>query len=211
MLSNRKMFNRATAKWQAFHEAGEFSLPVDAGKTAIISSFFTDEPPDTETGITELESFQSEARELAKRTLASGGRPELAIDATRDDITDLIRDREVATMYIIGNGSLASFIVAEKNYYDWLDVSNATTHLKLGNFVQRQCGGLTRVFNAPVGLFAVSDPRNVHAAFDTEFYPLSLDDPVNEKVQPIFSSDHLTAGYIHYETIKALGSIVNET
>jgi hypothetical protein len=203
MAGDRQLFKRAKSKWETLRDEGCFSLPAELGKTAIVSSFFTDEPPDTETGITELEAFRSEAFELAKRIQANGGRTELAIDVTRNDVTDLIQDSEVATMYMIGNGSLSNLIIAERDYYDWLNVSAATTHLKLGNFIQRQCGGLTRIFNAPLGLFAVSDPRNVHAAFDAEFYPLSLDDPVNEQIQPVFNTPHVS-----YEMIKALGSTV---
>lgn len=203
MASDRQLFRRAKIKWESLRDEGSFSLSAELGKTAIISSFFTDEPPDTETGITELEAFRSEAFELAKRIQANGGKTELAIDATRNDITDLIRDSEVATMYMIGNGSLSNLIIAERDYYDWLNVSTATTHLKQGNFIQRQCGGLTRTFNAPLGLFAVSDPRNVRAAFDAEFYPLSLDDPVNEQIQPVFDTPHVS-----YDMIKALGSTV---
>lgn len=203
MAGDRQLFKRAKTKWESLRDEGNFSLSAELGKTAIISSFFTDEPPDTETGITELEAFRSEALELAKRIQANGGRTELAIDATRDDITDLIQDPDVATMYMIGNGSLSNLIIAERDYYDWLNVSAATTHLKQGSFIQRQCGGLTRIFNAPLGLFAVSDPRNVHAAFDAEFYPLSLDDPVNEKIQPVFDTPHVS-----YDMIKALGTTV---
>ena len=160
MAGDRHLFKRAKTKWESLRDEGKFSLSAELGKTAIISSFFTDEPPDTETGITELEAFRSEALELAKRIQANGGRTELAIDATRDDITDLIQDPDVATMYMIGNGSLSNLIIAERDYYDWLNVSAATTHLKQGSFIQRQCGGLTRILNAPLGLFAVSDPRN---------------------------------------------------
>lgn len=203
MASDRQLFKRAKIKWESLRDAGNLSLSAELGKTAIISSLFTDEPPDTETGITELEAFRSEAFELAKRIQANRGKTELAIDATRSDITDLIQDPEVATMYMIGNGSLSNLIIDERDYYDWLNVSVATTHLKQGDFVQRQCGGLTRALNAPLGLFAVSDHRNVHAAFDDEFYPLSLDDPVNEKIRPVFDTPHVS-----YGTVKALGSTV---
>ena len=111
-------------------------------------------------------------------------------------------DPEVASMYVIGNGSLSTLLLDVRDYYDWTNVADATTHLKRGVFVQRQCGGLTRVLNVPLGLFAVSDHRNVHAALDAEFYPRSLDDPVNEKVQPIFTVDQ-----VGYDTIKSLGSV----
>jgi hypothetical protein len=203
MPGNHKLFNRAKAKWELLSKDGHFSVPAEIGKTAIISSFFTDEPPDTRTGISELTAFRTEAKEIAARVQTAGGTPELAIDATRDEITSLIQDPEVATMYVIGNGSLSTLMLDEKDYYDWEYAAAATTHLKRGNFVQRQCGGLTRVLNVPLGLFVVSDARNVHAAFnDPEFYPLSLDDPVNEKVKPVFDIDQ-----VDYNVIKDLGSV----
>src|SRR5260370_9119875 len=104
MPGDRQRFKRAKTKWESLREEGSSSLSAELGKAAIISSFFKDEPPDAETGITELEAFRSEAFELAKRVQANGGKPELAIDATRNDITDLIQDPEVATMHVIGNG-----------------------------------------------------------------------------------------------------------
>lgn len=208
MPGDRKLFNRAKKKWELLGKEGHFSVPVELGKTAIISSFFTDEPPDTETGITELAAFRSEARELASRIHLAGGKPEVAIDANRNDITQMIQDPSIANIYIIGNGSLSNLLLDEKDYYDWLNVSQVTTHLKQGKFIQRQCGGLTRLLNVPLGLFAISDPRNVHAALDRDFYPLSLDDPVNDKIQPIFES-----ALLDYSTIKGIGllQLLNES
>lgn len=203
MPGNRKTFNKAMEKWELLGKEGCLSVPPELGKTAIVSSFFTDEPPDTTTGITELASFRNEAKELATRIHATGGRPELAIDATRHDITRLVQDPEVASMYVIGNGSLSTLLLDVKDYYDWTNVSDATTHLKLGEFIQRQCGGLTRTVNVPLGLFAVNDHRSVHAALDAEFYPLSLDDPVNELVLPVFDTDR-----VGYDMIRSLGSTV---
>ena len=202
MAGDKKKFTQAMYKWEGLKKDGHMSSSPEIGKTAIISTFFTDEPLDTETGVTELEAFRSEARELANRTLSAGGRPLLAIDATRTDIDDIIKDPDVASMYVIGNGSLSTLMLDVKDYYDWQNVSEASTHLKLGVFVQRQCGGLTRFVNVPMGLFAVMDPRNVHAALDPAFYPLTLDDPVNELVRPVFFDET-----VNYEDIKKLGSV----
>lgn len=201
MPGNRKTFNRAMAKWEHLEKEGHLSVPPELGRTAIISSSFTDEPPDTMTGITELASFRNEAKELAARIHAVGGKPELVIDATRHDITQLVQDPGVASMYVIGNGSLSALLLDVKDYYDWTNISDATTHLKQGKFIQRQCGGLTRIVNVPLGLFAVNDHRSVHAALDAEFYPLNLDDPVNELVLPVFDVDR-----VGYDMIKNLGS-----
>jgi hypothetical protein len=203
MAGNRKTFNRALTKWEQLHREGSFSAPTNAGKIAIISSYYTDEPLDTDTGVSELTSFRTEALALADRTHAQGLEPTVAIDASRSDITRLIQDPEVASMYIIGNGSLSTLLLGEKDYYDWRDVSDASTHLKQGLFVQRQCGGLSRTINVPMGLFAVTDMSNVHAATGQDFYPLSLDDAENDKIEQVFS-----ALSIDYDDIIKLGSAV---
>lgn len=201
MASEHQKFNRAQAKWSGFMEAGDLSVPIEIGRTAIISSYFTDEDPDTVTGMSELAMFRGEALALADRIHQAGGEPELAIDATRYDIDRLIQDPEVASVYVIGNGSLSSLLLGVKDYYDWTSVSEATTHVKQGVFVQRQCGNLSRVRNVPMGLFAVTDPRNVHAALGDDFYPLSLDDIENEKIKPVFQ-----IGQVDYDSIRRLGA-----
>jgi hypothetical protein len=102
-------------------------------------------------------------------------------------------------MYVIGNGSLSALILEVNERYEWQEVAAATTHLKTGVFIQRQCGGLTRSLNVPMGLFVVSNPMNVYAAVGVEFYPLSLDDPENDRIQPVFRNEP-----VGYRTIKAL-------
>ncbi|MEK7599882.1 MAG: hypothetical protein AAB462_02515 [Patescibacteria group bacterium] len=201
MASEHQMFNRAQAKWSGLIEAGNLSVPVEIGRTAVISSYFTDEEPDTVTGMSELAMFRGEALDLADRIQQSGGDPELAIDATRHDINRLIQDPEIANIYVIGNGSLSSLLLDVKDYYDWKSVSEATTHIKQGIFVQRQCGNLSRVRNVPMGLFAITDPRNVHAALGDDFYPLNLDDVENEKIKPVFGTDQ-----VDYDSIRRLGA-----
>ena len=203
MAGNRKTFNRALLKWEQLQRDGSFSMDTHVGKIAIISSYFTDEPLDTATGVTELTSFRSEALALADRTRAQGLEPTVAIDASRHDVTRLLQDPEVASMYIIGNGSLSTLLLGEKDYYDWRDISDASTHLKQGFFIQRQCGGLSRTVNVPMGLFAVMDMSKVHAASGKDFYPLSLDDAENDKIVPVFTE--LTIGY---DDIIKLGSAV---
>jgi hypothetical protein len=203
MPGNRKVFNRALSKWEQLQKDCHVSAPANLGKVAIISSYFTDEPPDTVTGISELSSFRTEALALADRSRSEGIEPTVAIDASRNDITRLIQDPNVVSMYIIGNGSLSAVLLGEKDYYDWIDVSEASTHLKQGLFIQRQCGSLARneSINVPMGLFAVTEICNVHAALGQDFYPLSLDDPENDKIQPVFS-----APSVSYDDIVKFGS-----
>ena len=200
MASDRQKFRVAVAKHEMLRREKHCSVPPEFGKTAIVSSVFTDEDLDTERGVTELESFRREAYSLADLVIARAGTPELAVDASRDDIDRIIKDPDISDIYVIGNGSLSTLILDVRDYYDWLNVSEATDHLKLGKFIQRQCGGLTRSFNVPMGLFAVCRPSDVHAALDDAFYPASLDDPVNEKIQPVLNM----ARPVTYEEIKAI-------
>lgn len=199
MASDKQLFTRATTHWELLRSDGHFSATPEQGIIAVISSKFTDDEPDSITGITELESFRTEAFEIADRAVKNGLKAEVAIDASRDDITRLIQDPSIASMFMIGNGSLSSLILDVEDRFDWHDAARATNHLKLGGFVQRQCGGLSRRFNVPLGLFVVEDPRNVHAAVGREFYPLSLDDPENQKIQPVFTSKKFS-----YESIKSI-------
>jgi hypothetical protein len=205
MPGNRKLFRRAQHRWLQLAGSDQVSLPTYSGVTAIICSSFTDEPLDTLTGKSELELFQEEAREIARRLSRVHRRARVVLDATRADITMVVQDKSVSDIYVIGNGSLSTLLLGERVYYDWNDIAKSTTHLKLGRFVQRQCGGLTRVVNVPLGLFVVSDQRNVHAALDPAFYPRSLDDPVNGMVKPVFNSH-----CVDYATIKLLGSADDE-
>lgn len=198
MASDRKQFMRSYSRWETHMKEGNLSVEIEVGKVAIISSPFTDDEPSTESGISELASFRTEAKALADRVYESGLTPEVVIDASRDDMTALIKDATISSMYVIGNGSLSALILDVGDHYDWYEAAQATDHLKRGVFIQRQCGGLTRTVNVPLGLFVVSNPLNVYAAVGDEFYPKSLDDPENDKIQPVFEDPIVT-----YESVKS--------
>jgi hypothetical protein len=198
MASDRQQFAAALAKWRELGDESELSVPVWLGRTAVVTSSFTDEEPGTEAGASELASFRIEAVALADRLRAKGHTPEVAIDATRHDITRLIADASVVSVYVIGNGSLSTLLLGVRDSYDWSEVAAATTHRKLGVFVQRQCGGMTRSLNVPLGLFAVDDPTRVFAAIgDEAFNPCGLDDPENDKIRNVLADRTL-----HYEAFK---------
>ena len=199
MASDRQQFASALAKWQELGDKAEVSVPVQLGRTAIITSSFTDNEPGTDAGAAELASFRTEAIALGDRLSSMGDTPELAIGATRHDITRLIADPTIVSLYVIGNGSLSTLLLGMRDSYDWAEVAAATTHRKLGRFVQRQCGGLTRNLNVPLGLFAVNDPAHVYAALGDEFNPRDLDDPENDKIRSILDSR-----LPHYKTFKHL-------
>ena len=200
MASDRKQFQRALRKWTELRRSGKLSVEPRFGITAVITSRFTDDGPETAAGQSELDSFHSEAYALVQRVQAAGGRASAAIDASLEGIIDLVQNPNVCSIYVVGNGSLSNLMLDVREYLDWQLLSAVTTHLKQGVFVQRQCGGLSRNLNVPLGTFAVNDFRNVHAAVGADaFYPQSLDDPENQKIRQVFYSNHLD-----YDRVKSL-------
>lgn len=164
MAGDRKQFKEALDKWDSLHEAESFSVPLAVGNTAIISSAFTDDEPTTPAGANELIAFRAEALDLEQRVHMEGGKPVVSIDASHDDIDAIIQDPKITSLYIIGNGILSAVLLDVDRRYDWADASRATDHLKTGFFEQRQCGGLPRSANVPLGLFVMSSHSQVRAA-----------------------------------------------
>lgn len=180
MASDRQQFESALRYWRRLRASGRRSASWAEGLTAIIVSGFTDNPPGSTAAYGELRSFRAEGEELADRTDLAGGHPLLLIDATRHDLDRVVQDPEIANLYVIGNGSLSMVWLAEDDRYDWLDVSRSSDHLKRGWVHQRQCGGLTRRLNVPLGAFMLEEPAQLVAALDSTFAPPSVDHPANE-------------------------------
>jgi len=195
VASDRQQFEWALARWRRLREAGRRSASWADGISAIVVSGFTDAPPGSPAADRELCAFRAEGDELADRAELAGGRPLLLAGATRADLDRAIQDPEVATLYIVGNGSLSMFWLAEDDRYDWLDVARQANHLKRGWVHQRQCGGLTRRLNVPLGLFALEQPARVIAALDDAFEPPTLDHPANECLTSV-----MTGWPVAYET-----------
>lgn len=200
MAGDRQQFKRALARWLDLQTGGFVGVPVSEGRAAILTSPFTDEPPETSSGVSELAAFKEEAHALADRVCRAGGRAEVAIDVGRSDFDRLVADPGISSMYVIGNGALSNLMLGVSDYYDWSNVADATTHLKQGVFVQRQCGGLSRATNVPLGMFAMNDARSVLAAVGNDsFNPKSLEDPENDAVRRVFDAEVVT-----YEMVKDL-------
>jgi hypothetical protein len=180
VASDRQQFESALRHWRWLCASDRRSASWAEGLTAIVVSGFTDNPPGSTAAHGELRSFRAEGEELADRTELAGGHPLLLIDATRRDFDRVVQDPEIATLYVVGNGSLSMVWLAEDDRYDWLDVSRSSDHLKRGWVHQRQCGGLTRRLNIPLGLFMLEEPAQLVAALDSTFDPPSLDHPANE-------------------------------
>ena len=199
MADNRQQFREAVEGWQQLYRDQAFSLSPDIGSTAIICSGLPYQTPGTDNAEAELGLLRREAFMLADHVRSNNGVAEVAINATVSDMTRLLQDPKVATMYTIANGNLAAINLETPGDYDWRQVAIDATHLKLGVFIQRHCGILSRTFNAPLGLFAVTDPRNVWAPVGEFFNPADLTEPENAKIRRVFSRKK-----VHYRDVKNL-------
>lgn len=204
MASDRKQFNECYKARTEMLESGALSLPMDEGIAAIFCSYFSDWGDNVKAekrNRKDIKIFRKEAFSIAKFLGDIGIGSEVFLNTRKQDIDEVLTDPDFASIYTIGHGNLSSFFVpgAINNIYDWTDVSEAADHLKSGFFVQRQCGGLERNFNAPLGMFAVSDIRNVIAAAGGGFEPRGLNHFANDWLEPVFDSDSTS-----YRDIKRL-------
>jgi hypothetical protein len=119
--------------------------------------------------------------------------------ATVADFEDVVNDATVATVIVRGFGNLSAISTplapgddAPYISLEWLHLSRMASHLKLGRFVVRSCGGMTRIFNPPLGYGVVTSHRNIWAPVGFVISVEGLDDPVNELIRPITDTDELT-------------------
>lgn len=199
MASDRRIYNARLRVWQQLRDSGEFSVPASQGTMAIISS--SDADPDAPG---EPDIFHEEAEQLAARFMAIGKPTRLILGVEWEQMTEVIQDRSISDVYLVGHGTLSCFSVSEKQEYDWFRASVDTTHLKTGLWVQRTCGVIRRLFSPPAGLLVVSNHRQVYAAVGSRFEPKSLDDPVNALLKPVTNNrimkyDDIKAAFIQHE------------
>lgn len=163
MASDRQQFNTALRKWDGLRRDREYSDPPEYGKTAVLysgESLYREPANQRE----EIEAYEAEAYridyELRKRRVAAFVIPRIELD----DFYDVLRDKTVSDIIMIGNGAIDAFMIKEGYWLSWQDVSAQSTHLKQGKFVQRFCGNLYDNLNVPFGTFAMHEHRNVQAA-----------------------------------------------
>lgn len=211
MASDRRQFERAYAHWQTLKSQECLSVPDDDGIVAILASdfpFYLKHSGEEDAVQDEQDhwDFRNEADDYADRLGDIGVLSEVIYNADADDLTDAIQDEEVSSIVVIGHGSISDILLRGKKYglYDWRDVACATTHLKTGAFVQRQCGIFRRNINVPLGLFAVRDFSQVQAATGQLFDPV-ISPESNENIQQTIP----TGLQLSYDSLKQYLSIQN--
>ena len=205
MADDKQEFSRATERWNGLHDQRAYSVAAHAGTTAILCcqavldsrlSGEASEEVRNRFVIREQQIYQEEAAEFALRLQQNGLKAEIHINPTRQRVIDVIQDKRVASVVSIGSGSLHSLLLRlDEDKFDfmyWSEVSKITTHLKLGWFIQRQCGYYAeRSAPVPFSAFAMSRFSRVHAATGYFFEPNGLDDPTNGLIRPFTNADFL--------------------
>lgn len=173
MATDSERFERALHKWDQLHEAGSYSAPAELGKLAIMLPY--DHKRETGFVIDDFSSFEAEALAIADHAKRAGKVAEVAINATKSDFRSVMHDPLVSDIVVIGNGCLSSVALdGTDKRVDWLHLSRMSNHLKTGVFTQRFCGFTPRELNAPLGMFAMNDHRNIMAPVHRFIRPRSL-------------------------------------
>lgn len=185
MASDKVQFNSALRRWDRLKTEGIFSEPDTEGRTAILFASCGLDDPDNE-----AEAFEKEAADIQNEYRALGRRTLTIPDFTSSDAADIVQDPSVSTIIIIGNGTLSTIETSNGILVDWLELSEYTTHLKLGAFIQRQCGERSRRLSLPLGTFIMSRHDSVFAAMD-RYLPPVVTSSYESYIRPIHHHQRL--------------------
>lgn len=105
MASDRRQFNQALRRWDALHEKGAYSLPVDEGGVAILCSGYGLGEPDQKTQ--EVQAFEAEAKRIADLVYSRGIDVAEFYDFDEHDMIQVLTDRTFSSVITIGNGNLS--------------------------------------------------------------------------------------------------------
>lgn len=178
--TTRQAFESALNQWDGLHYLNRYSEPQSDGATAIIYANQIGDPNtyDIERNDRYLEYFEHEAVMIKERHEALGARALLVAGFTRESFERVATDPKISDVTIIGNGNFSGVYddtsSEDKNrFITWRDISDMTTHLKLGAFTQRTCARFkTSVsMSPPLGAFMMADHRNIFSPRDQLFFP----------------------------------------
>lgn len=194
MASDKQQYRELLRKRESLRHERAFSVPDDRGILAIICSFQPgDSDPDGAVSASDqkIAEFMEETRALASRAMRKRRRVECIYDASIADMRGVVRNPKVSSIITIGNGTLNALCVrGSDGLYGWRDALSDVEHLKLGGFVQRQCGVFVCDLNIPLGFSVMADLTSVQAAVGIDFDPKSLEDPVNDQIKPILDDSY---------------------
>ena len=194
--NDRLQYSVALDKWNALHDAEQYSEDSRYGKLAVLFS----QEPGEDTGdvgimpVDQIEIFEQEARGIVQCQQQHGRKTRLYTSLNLTTLGDALHDRSISDVVLIGHSDLSAMFVdrqltnkPNKATMDWFDVSQLTNHLKLGTVTLRGCGFARRKLSVPFGLFAVSDHRNMLAPVGRYFSPEMAGDSHEASIVPVSS------------------------
>ena len=166
-MADRQQMKRAIRHHDRLLKAQKFSVEPCEGMAMVCIG---DETVSV-TAPGDPEHWHQEAFRIVRERAAYGLITVIATKVTKAEMIEYVQDETISDIICIGHGGFQVFSTypTQDELLDndaapclnWKDVSEATTHLKLGQFVQRTCGIIHESSVAALGTFAVSDKRNV--------------------------------------------------
>ena len=182
-------FEKALQRWDSLRSEAYFSVPPRLGKTAILYCAGERNP------VEETEAFSAEAFRISDEVVTAGKEAVIYHNFTYRNLADVASDFSISDVVVIANGSLSTVNI-EGERLDWRDVSDMATHLKMGRFVQRQCGQASATLNVPFGTFMMADHSAVDAAFGHEL-PVHVTPEHEALIRPVHNHPRLTQELVH--------------
>lgn len=169
MAGNRKLYRRATAKWEQLHRQENYSAPTGIGLTAVMVSLYSIE--DKEHVQKEIDYFKEEAMEISLALHSQDQASRRFHGVNPDTLENVFQDPRYSDVVLIGHGDFSGVYTDDGRKFDWYALSLITNHLKRGRITQRFCGNTIRSTSVPFGAFAITDHRNIFAPAGKSFYP----------------------------------------
>lgn len=158
-------------------------MPPEIGNVAVLYSTYLLE--DTDGSI-----FEDEADMLEALLVSQDTSVEVMPCETRDDVLNIVRNKQVSSIITIGDGSYSDYWINRKDYNSnpdmlgWQDIAKASTHLKLGYFAHRTCGNFIRKVNLPFTTFLMKSRMEIYGAIGEA---LENERPDERKIKRIFN------------------------
>ncbi len=169
-------------------QSGQLSLPSDEGQAVIITSGGTKENKQTL-----AEHAQVLAADRARRFLGAT----ILLQPALDEIIEVIRNPEVASMAFIGDGAFSSFTIGDGGQrLDWRSAARAASHLKQGSMELRTCSRIIsphKEARVSMAAFLVDNQTNILGTVDKSFADHNGFDEFNLFLGQIYAKPHNSA------------------
>ncbi len=189
MASDQQQYNRMQVRYEALHAEHAYSVAPDVGRLAIVTMYPDNvqirRPEDS------LSSIDFEARRLQAAQEALGKTTIYAARATVGDFWEILGDRNISDITLIGLGQLGKISLRTwergstdpqkpavpqptLNYFDAISHDGrqpSITHLKQGSFHQRTSGLMPATLNVPFAWGFMADRSKIWGSPQRAFYP----------------------------------------